>query len=489
MFLQVVRSILHCHEQDGFQLRIDAGGDGRKRLVCALAPRRSKRGNGERETSSKRCLNCNVTLNLRRAPDGNWVTTFYRNVHRHGPHITRVSLRWYRHLAGELANQRLCHNVRVSSLLSQLRASDINLTAQEIRNLIATESSRSDSSSTLQGTERLFEELEGNDEIIFIATFAILEPQSSSRCSTKVIQCKIRTKDDTELFFLSPEAKHSFQEGNGLFSAVDLLNEAAVAIPPECATSIESHSNDSAPTFQLECVAWCTVSQLKRAQRYLYTLQADATCKTNRQRYSLVYFASEDGDKRTVSIATALLRSESTECFHFLWSVALPFFYGSNLRRATVLLTDGDSQLYETADAAIASSIYPRAQRRLCFWHRVIHAFRDSYPTQFMAADGDIGRIVLAFVTYSCYRAETPVEFHSWWSHLSTWLRSADVAAKLPQGSLAMLETLLEGWFRDRRFIASAFTSCRSLGTKATSKSEAENRSLKALDVNDCSKY
>ena len=522
---QAVQSILKSHEEDGYQMRIDGGGAGRKRLVCALTPHTRKRKRADdaespkkaRVTNTMRHLECSATLSVRLNDSDEWQVTNLCCEHTHAPHRSRLSLRWYRPLSSSVAKDRSVHNIRVSSILSQLRAENISLTSQEVRNLISFDSRNpvdqngadiGDGGSTVgdggcgrteSTTAQLFRHLDDDSDVSYIASFTAVDDNQREIPSQPKFQFKIPAVSTEPrgvatvlppptIGLFSTTAIQQFSSGTSAFCVADF-----VADPTSCSISADALANqsrddDDSPALRLDAVAWMSTEAIIAARRYLLVIQADSTFKTNKLRYSLVYFVSQDGDGRNCVVMRALIRSESNASYNFLWSIALPYFYGQHLRRTSLVLTDGDSRLYEMADVAINGGLYGCGftRRRLCFWHRVIHVFNGDYPQCLRHNDGGVGETVLAVVIYICYKAPTEKLFDEWWAALVTWV-DGKCESGLPVLNHSVLQDLLRNWFRDRKYIASAYTPCRSLGSKATARTESENLCLKKHDVNDCS--
>lgn len=128
-------------------------------------------------------------------------------------------------------------------------------------------------------------------------------------------------------------------------------------------------------------MAFVTRPQLLRACRCLRVLQLDGTCKTNKQKYVLVYVCAEDGNNKTVVILTAFVKSESNKAFTFLTQTCLPFIYGRFLRRVSVMLSDGASAITSAIDSGINSALYGNGKtiRLRCYFHRVSQYFIANY--------------------------------------------------------------------------------------------------------------
>ena len=67
---QIAQSVLEQHEKNGFQLRIDARGDGRYRLCCSMHTRKHQYEPKEdvkaRERGTKRHSFCSYAISIRR---------------------------------------------------------------------------------------------------------------------------------------------------------------------------------------------------------------------------------------------------------------------------------------------------------------------------------------------------------------------------------------------------------------------------------------
>ncbi len=234
---------------------------------------------------------------------------------------------------------------------------------------------------------------------------------------------------------------------------------------------------------------WVTTQQMRRASRYGQVLQVDSTCKTNSLMYSLVYVATQDGNMQTLTMVTALVRSENDANYRFLFLTALPFLYGCYLRRVSTLISDGDQRIINAIDTGISSMLYGegKAYRRLCLWHRILHVFQQDY-SRYAKTDGGVGRVILMWILHCCYTAEDDRQFGDWWTQLSTWLESRPLTLDFSQSQKAVLLSFVTGVYTDRRFVATCYSRTRSFSTKTTGRAEGENRDLKRFDgINNAS--
>ncbi len=234
----------------------------------------------------------------------------------------------------------------------------------------------------------------------------------------------------------------------------------------------------------LECFVWVTAIQLRTASRFCRVLEIDGTCKTNNRGYTLAFVSGQDGNNQTFTAAAAFLRSETLANYSFVWSTALPFLYGRFLKQVTAIISDGDKEIIGSINTAIKSNVYGNGSvyRRLCLWHRVLKTFKSKYGAN-CTHDGGVGDIALRFVLHCLYEAESAAEFESWWSSMIEWMETKVSDSQYTRNLHAILKEFVDGIFGDRYHIAVAYTMTRAMEVLTTSRSEAENCSLKRFDT------
>ena len=121
----------------------------------------------------------------------------------------------------------------------------------------------------------------------------------------------------------------------------------------------------------LLAVAWVRDDERRLFELYPEVLMMDVTYGTNREGRPLGTSCSFDQNMNIFSPFRAFLPSECQWVFQWLWEIAIPKLLPIEaLRRVQVVLTDGDSKIYNAFNA-VRDKFYPNAIHALCIFHLV----------------------------------------------------------------------------------------------------------------------
>jgi hypothetical protein len=155
-----------------------------------------------------------------------WIVTSINDTHSHGPHMTRMSIRWIKlKAAAQLAHDRAVHLVPTHSLLSQQREKGIQITSHELRNILVAEYNREAAENGLEllsDTARMIHELQSIPTIFYIAVFSTHDKQYKE--TGRYVQAKITNKDGAHAWIsLTPNDVNALRSGEYAFSVLDWL--------------------------------------------------------------------------------------------------------------------------------------------------------------------------------------------------------------------------------------------------------------------------
>jgi hypothetical protein len=121
----------------------------------------------------------------------------------------------------------------------------------------------------------------------------------------------------------------------------------------------------------LLAVAWVRSDERRLFELCPEVFMLDVTFGTNNEGRPLGISASPDAELKTFTPVRAFLPSECQWVFHWLWSSAIPLLLGrENVSRVQLVLTDGDSKIYNPFNS-VQKEIYPAAIHGLCIFHLV----------------------------------------------------------------------------------------------------------------------
>eukprot|EP00041_Stephanoeca_diplocostata_P013078 m.225471 g.225471 ORF g.225471 m.225471 type:complete len:1204 (+) comp19206_c0_seq9:332-3943(+) len=163
----------------------------------------------------------------------------------------------------------------------------------------------------------------------------------------------------------------------------------------------------------LDAVLYCFSSSMKRIARSPEIIVFDYTFKTNNRDYVVCVPCTADGHNKNASWGLGLLSGESGDMTSFVFLFALPFLYGNVLDRVRLISTDNGSAIVPVVEAAIKCNLYGVAIHRLCYWHAVILKFNDGYPRKFQESDNSTGRNILQWFHHIVWNVETVEEVQS----------------------------------------------------------------------------
>lgn len=127
----------------------------------------------------------------------------------------------------------------------------------------------------------------------------------------------------------------------------------------------------------LLAVAWVRVDELLYFELYPEIFMVDVTYGTNNEGRPLFMSGSVDCDMKTFTPVRAFMPSECKWVFRWLWAEAIPALLGKdNLSRVQMVLSDGDSKIYDTFDQ-VREYLFPNAVHGLCLYHLVVQKLED----------------------------------------------------------------------------------------------------------------
>jgi hypothetical protein len=121
----------------------------------------------------------------------------------------------------------------------------------------------------------------------------------------------------------------------------------------------------------LLAVIWVREDEKRLFELFPEVLMLDVTFGTNSEGRPLAVTASFDASLKTFSPIRAFLPSECQWVFLWMWTTAIPTLLGhDNINRTQLVLTDGDSKIYNPFNS-VQATLYPSAIHGLCKFHLV----------------------------------------------------------------------------------------------------------------------
>jgi hypothetical protein len=183
-----------------------------------------------------------------------------------------------------------------------------------------------------------------------------------------------RLREDRRQQVLSSAITVNLQSSDGSSTATN--SEIAVALSPEEQVQLGQMLSPIKQRLKvgqkiLLAIAWVRSDERRLFELFPEILMLDVTFGTNNEGRPLGVSASTDGELKTFTPVRAFLPSECQWVFHWLWSSAIPLLLGrENLSRVQMVLSDGDSKIYNTFNS-VKADIYPSAIHGLCIFHLV----------------------------------------------------------------------------------------------------------------------
>jgi hypothetical protein len=182
-----------------------------------------------------------------------------------------------------------------------------------------------------------------------------------------------RLREDRRQQVLSSAITVNLQSSDG---STATNSEIAVALSPEEQVQLGQMLSPIKQRLKvgqkiLLAIAWVRSDERRLFELFPEVLMLDVTFGTNNEGRPLCVSASTDAELKTFTPVRAFLPSECQWVFHWLWSSAIPLLLGrENLSRVQLVLTDGDSKIYNTFNS-VKADIYPSAIHGLCIFHLV----------------------------------------------------------------------------------------------------------------------
>ncbi len=151
--------------------------------------------------------------------------TSLKTTHSHGPHVTRLSIRWMKENAKAITYSHQAHLVPTHCLLAQQREMGFFFAGYELRNLfaeVAKKRMRAEGGAEITDTQRMLEDLNASADILYVALFFVAD--GSGNDLGKRVQAKVISKADKPQFMeLSSSDLQRLKTGMYHGSATDLL--------------------------------------------------------------------------------------------------------------------------------------------------------------------------------------------------------------------------------------------------------------------------
>jgi hypothetical protein len=121
----------------------------------------------------------------------------------------------------------------------------------------------------------------------------------------------------------------------------------------------------------LLAVAWISDEERRLVSMFPEVLFMDVTSQTNNEKRGLFMVAGKDSHGRGFTATRIFLPSEQKWVFRWIFSHALPFLFSQSvLKRNCVVITDGDSNMYEALnEQTYQGGLWQGTHHFLCQWH------------------------------------------------------------------------------------------------------------------------
>jgi hypothetical protein len=166
----------------------------------------------------------------------------------------------------------------------------------------------------------------------------------------------------------------------------------------------------------LLAVGWISDNERRLVSMFPEVLFMDVTSQTNNEKRGLFVVAGKDSCARGFTATRIFLPSEQKWVFSWIFGYALPFLFGhSVLKRNKIVITDGDSNMYESLNEHTCyGGLWHGTHHLLCQWHLLNVSWRrDVRPhipakevnLKYVGKKGDawndpIGLFVIAYIFF-----------------------------------------------------------------------------------------
>jgi len=133
-------------------------------------------------------------------------------------------------------------------------------------------------------------------------------------------------------------------------------------------------------------VAWVTGHEKRLFQQFPYVLKIDSTMDTNKENRPLLVITGRDNDGKSFTVLRAYLPNQRMWTFHWIFQTVIPALLGQDIKRTSMIITDGDSQEITQLDNAILQ-YFPQVFRQRCGWHLVTRGWDRYCPARGSAYD------------------------------------------------------------------------------------------------------
>lgn len=168
-----------------------------------------------------------------------------------------------------------------------------------------------------------------------------------------------------------------------------VFNEESVAGQPPVVRNLVDLAEDVLLLYKEECKAleleskqhmfigagWCTAKSRRLFRLLPDVLKIDSTCGSGKEARPLCTASIRTANGKYVVVAYMMLPNEKKVTFQWVFSVALPLLFGSDLPRVKVIVTDGDSNEIDEVENARKQHL-PHTFRVQCGWHIVHQGFK-----------------------------------------------------------------------------------------------------------------
>lgn len=168
-----------------------------------------------------------------------------------------------------------------------------------------------------------------------------------------------------------------------------VFNEESIPGQPPVVRNLVDLAEDVLHLYKEECealelkskqhmfigAAWCSAKGKRLFKLLPDVLKIDSTCGSGKEARPLCTASIRTANGKYVIVAYMMLPNERKITFRWVFSVALPLLFGSDLSRVKVIVTDGDSNEIDEVELARKTHL-PHTFRIRCGWHIVHQGFK-----------------------------------------------------------------------------------------------------------------
>jgi hypothetical protein len=142
----------------------------------------------------------------------------------------------------------------------------------------------------------------------------------------------------------------------------------------------------------LLAVGWISDSERRLVSMFPEVLFMDVTSQTNNEKRGLFVVAGKDSCARGFTATRIFLPSEQKWVFSWIFGSALPFLFGhSVLKKNHIVITDGDSNMYESLiEHTSYEGLWYGTHHLLCQWHLLNVSWRRDVRPHIPAKDANL---------------------------------------------------------------------------------------------------